>query len=57
MDNQNKGVVMWDNWMKDFDPLNYNTAKKNVVQFNEKIVNFWKAWFHVPYLPCFYLKK
>lgn len=32
--------------MKDFDPLNYNTMKKNIVQFNEKVVNFWKDFYN-----------
>jgi len=34
---------MWDtNMFKDFDPLNYQTVKKNINNFNEKVVNFWK---------------
>lgn len=37
---------MWNDWMKDFDPLNYNTTKKNFVKFNEKVVNFWKDFYN-----------
>lgn len=37
---------MFDNWWKDFDPLNYNAFKKNVVQMNEKVVNFWRDFYN-----------
>lgn len=32
---------MFDNWWKDFDPLNYNAFKKNVIEYNKKIEKFW----------------
>jgi len=34
------------NWFNTFDPLNYNAVKQNVVQFNEKVVNFWKDFYN-----------
>jgi len=37
---------MFNNWFEDFDPLNYDKIKKNVVQFNEKVVNFWKDFYN-----------
>jgi len=38
---------MWDtNMFKDFDPLNYQTVKKNINNFNEKVVNFWKDFYN-----------
>jgi len=33
---------MFNDWFKDFDPLNYNAVKKNITTFNEKVINFWK---------------
>jgi hypothetical protein len=37
---------MWNNWLENFDPLNYNKVKKNTVELNEKIVNFWKDFYN-----------
>lgn len=37
---------MFNDWFKNFDPLNYQTFKNNVVQFNEKAVNFWKDFYN-----------
>ena len=37
---------MFDNWWKDFDPLNYNAVKKNINNFNEKVINFWKDFYN-----------
>ena len=38
---------MWDtNMFKDFDPLNYNAVKKNINNFNEKVINFWKDFYN-----------
>ena len=38
---------MWDtNMFKDFDPLNYQAVKKNINNFNEKVVNFWKDFYN-----------
>ena len=34
------------NWFNTFDPLNYKAVKENVVQFNEKVVNFWKDFYN-----------
>jgi len=35
---------MFNNWWKDFDPLNYETFKKNVKEINEKVFKFWRDW-------------
>jgi len=38
---------MWNKWgLEDFDPLNYETFKKNVHNYNEKILNFWKDFYN-----------
>ena len=37
---------MFNDWWKDFDPLNYHTVKKNIVKYNEKIVEFWKNFYN-----------
>jgi len=38
---------MWGKWgLEDFDLLNYNKVKKNVVDFNEKVINFWKDFYN-----------
>lgn len=38
---------MWDtNMFKDFDPLNYKAVKKNINNFNEKVINFWKDYYN-----------
>ena len=38
---------MWNpNMWNDFDPLNYNTFKKNITSFNEKVVNFWRDFYN-----------
>jgi hypothetical protein len=43
----NKETTMWDtNMFKDFDPLNYNTVKKNINNFNQKVINFWKDFYN-----------
>jgi len=37
---------MFNNWWKDFDPLNYHNVKKNIVNYNEKVVEFWKNFYN-----------
>jgi hypothetical protein len=37
---------MFDNWWKDFDPLNYDTVKNNIQKFNEKSMNFWRDFYN-----------
>jgi hypothetical protein len=37
---------MFDNWWKNFDPLNYETVKKNIQEFNDKSMNFWKDFYN-----------
>lgn len=36
---------MFNNWWKDFDPLNYEGVKKNVTEFNKKIIGFWTDFY------------
>ena len=37
---------MFNNWWNDFDPLNYNAVKKNINNFNEKVITFWKDYYN-----------
>jgi hypothetical protein len=37
---------MFNNWMKDFDPLNYETVKKNIQDFNDKVFKFWRDFYN-----------
>ena len=37
---------MFNNWFNDFDPLNYEGVKKNINNFNQKVINFWKDFYN-----------
>ena len=37
---------MFGDWFKNFDPLNYKAVKQNVVNFNEKVITFWKDFYN-----------
>ena len=37
---------MFDNWWKDFDPLNYKAFKSNINKFNQKVTDFWKDFYN-----------
>jgi hypothetical protein len=42
----NKETTMFNNWFNDFDPLNYEGVKKNINNFNQKVINFWKDFYN-----------
>lgn len=38
---------MFNDWFKAWgDPFSYDTWKKNVVEFNQKVINFWKDFYN-----------
>jgi len=36
---------MFDNWLKNFDVLDYKTVKNNFVEYNLKVKKFWTDFF------------
>ena len=37
---------MFNNWMKDFDPFNYNNLKKSIQDTNNKVIKFWRDFYN-----------
>lgn len=37
---------MFNDWFKNFDPLNYKAVKENINNFNQKVIDFWKDFYN-----------